>query len=80
MNIIYVYIYSQFFIDMVILYENFMVWYSFIGKFLHSVGGEGMRYRMWMGGIVILAGCKSNFLLEYMKIWCNIHVIIYQLP
>ena len=49
---------------MVILYENFifLIWYSFIGQFVHLVGGEGMGYGMWMGGIVILASWEYNFI------------------
>ena len=40
---------------------------SFIGQFVHPVGGQGM------GVIVILA---RYILLEYMIIWCKIHVFI----
>ena len=36
-----------------------------------------MGYRGWLGGFVIYAiGC--NTLLKYMKIWCNIQLIVYR--
>ena len=65
MNIIYIYVYSHILLIllMVILYENcsFLIWYSFIGQFVHSVGEEGLGFRMWMVGIVILASWEYNF-------------------
>ena len=44
----------------------------FFGQFGHPIGGNGMRERGSMGVIDILAS-----LLENMKIWCNIQIIIY---
>ena len=39
-------------------------------------GGEGKRG--WMGGNVMLASFRSITLLDCIKIWCNIQVIIYR--
>ena len=52
------------------------IWTSFIGPFVHPVEEEGIKV-VWVG-IGILASYKFP-LLEHMKIWCNIQVIIYSL-
>ena len=36
-------------------------WVSFIGQFVYPVEGEGMGYRVLMGGIIILASCEYQF-------------------
>ena len=52
-----------------------LIWNSLIDQFVHPVG---MGLLKWMGGIVGLASCEYHF-YKYIKIWCNIQVIIYLL-
>ena len=42
-----------------------LAWTSFIGQFIHPVGGEWIRLRVWIGGIVILASYKFHFVRVY---------------
>ena len=69
----YMWIYRQ-----VIICHNFrlLIWTKFFGNghFIHPVRGGGDGVKVVDGGIVILA---SITLSEYIKIWCNIQVIIY---
>ena len=50
---------------------------SFIGQFVHRLGGDGVNWKDWGGGVVILT--SFNFTLsEYMIIWFKIQVRINQ--
>ena len=55
---------------------NLETWNLFIGQFVHPVGGGGIGGR----GKSLLYPAAGFTLLGNMKIWCNIHVIIYPLP
>ena len=46
---------------------------TFIGQFVHPVGGDGVKGE----SLLQLAACFT--LLENVKIWCKIQVIIYPL-
>ena len=46
---------------------------SFVGQFVHAVGGEVVGKIGWMRSIIMLARCKLDL---NMKIWCKIQVII----
>ena len=54
-----------------------ITWNSFIYQFLHPVGEKGLGKTGWKLGIGILFCCKFYFIIENMKIWGNIQVIIY---
>ena len=54
-----------------------LIWTLFIGQFFHPLGGND--FKGVDGAIVILASCEYYFILKYMKIWCNIQVIIYRI-
>ena len=41
---------------------------SFIGQFVHTVGGEAMGLRGWKGGIVILPSYVYNFIREHDRV------------
>ena len=41
---------------------NLLIWTSFIGQYVHPVGGYGIGYSWQMGGIVILACCEYYFI------------------
>ena len=45
---------------------------SFIGQFVHHVGGEGME-----GGIVILARCVFLFIREHEVLVLDLSIILY---
>ena len=46
---------------------------SFIGQFIHTAGGQSLDKR----GVSLFQQAANITLSEYMKIWCNIQVIIY---
>ena len=47
-----------------------LTWTSFILQIIYSVGGQSM-------GVVLSKPAATITLLEYVKMWCNIQVIIY---
>ena len=51
-----------------------VIWTSFIGQSFHPVGGRGWGKEGGLGYLYF-----SQVLLEYIKTWCNIQVIIYRL-
>ena len=50
---------------------------SYIGQFVHSIRGDGIGWKQRGKSLFYPAACVT--LLENMKIWCTIQVIIYPL-
>ena len=47
-----------------------LTWTSFVGQFVHPVGGWGKRDRMGVGSLFQQA--TNLTLLEYVIIWCRV--------